>query len=411
MSEEKDWFQNQLRAALAALYSPPLLRKNPLVGLLGLDQKSNPTQSLQSILLNAIESLRPSERAPSKSEAWRLYQILRRRYTEQVPQNQVAGDFSLSIRQLQREESNAREELGDHLLKMYSLAPKLSLYFQRFSAGVADEETPAQPVSSRLQELEHLDESVPPQEARLNQVVEEMLDTITPLADSSQVTIHCEIPDDLPPIFLPIPLLRQALLNITSVILWHMQNGKISIQIQAVQQELILRVNGEAGPGQAVAGLNYTEELETASLLVKLCGGRLNTLGDPIHQATIHLPALEQAVVLVIDDNIDTLQLFRRYLAGSRYRMISAQSAAAGAALLQEVHPQVVVLDVMMPEQDGWRLLSLIRQRIGERLIPVIICSILPQENLALALGAADFLRKPVSRDQLMAALSRQLKP
>ena len=44
-------------------------------------------------------------------------------------------------------------------------------------------------------------------------------------------------------------------------------------------------------------------------------------------------------------------------------------------------------------------------------MIPVIICSILPQENLALALGAADFLRKPVSRDQLIAALDRQLKP
>ena len=410
MPEDREWFQTQLRSALTSLYSPPLLRKNALIGLLSCDQKSSPTQSLQTLLLNAIESLRPNERAPSKSEAWRLYQILRRRYTEQVPQNQVAIDLSLSIRQLQREESIAREELGDHLIKMYNLGVKLPPVQERGAVSGGYEETVSEPVSARLQELEHLDQAVPAQEARLDRVIEEMLETITPLATSRGVIIHCEIPDDLPPVFLAVPLLRQALLTITSVILWEVEDGRITVQIQATPNEVVIEVRGETGGGPSKLEHNHTEEMETAFLLVKLCGAKASAVGDPIRKVTIHLPALEQRAVLIIDDNQDTLQLFRRYLSGSHYRMISAQSAAAGEALLQESSPQIVVLDVMMPEQDGWRLLSLIRQRLGERMIPVIICSILPQENLALALGAADFLRKPVNRDRLLEVLDRQLK-
>ena len=128
MQSEKEWFHVQLRAVLNGLYNPQLLRKNPLVVLLKLEEKRNPSFELQSVLLDAIESLRPGERAPTQSEAWRLYQILRRRYTEQVPQNQVAADLSLSIRQLQREESNARGELGDYLYKEYDLAGRISTF-------------------------------------------------------------------------------------------------------------------------------------------------------------------------------------------------------------------------------------------------------------------------------------------
>jgi CheY-like chemotaxis protein len=114
---------------------------------------------------------------------------------------------------------------------------------------------------------------------------------------------------------------------------------------------------------------------------------------------------------LVIDDNADTQQLFRRYLTGSRYHLAGATDGQHGLALVQELAPQVILLDVMMPHEDGWTILARLREDPQSRHIPVIICTILPQEALARVLGAAHFLRKPVSRSQLLAALDQVTAP
>jgi CheY-like chemotaxis protein len=130
--------------------------------------------------------------------------------------------------------------------------------------------------------------------------------------------------------------------------------------------------------------------------------------GQPF-AAKISLPTLGQTTVLVIDDNADTRQLFRRYLSGSHYRFVGGSSAEEGLALALEVVPQLIVLDVMMPGQDGWTLLGQLREHPQTDHIPVIVSTILPQEELALDLGAADFIRKPVSQTALLSALDRQL--
>ena len=121
MSASREWFKKQVRIALGALYDPRSLRGSALVTLFDLHHKANPAPDLQAILLNAIEALRPAEQAPAVSKAWRLYQILRKRYTEQFQQPQAARDIGLSVRQMQREESLAREVLVDSLWVKYRL--------------------------------------------------------------------------------------------------------------------------------------------------------------------------------------------------------------------------------------------------------------------------------------------------
>jgi CheY-like chemotaxis protein len=153
--------------------------------------------------------------------------------------------------------------------------------------------------------------------------------------------------------------------------------------------------------------------LQTVEQLIQLCRGSLEVIswgkeGQPF-AAKITLPTLEQATVLVIDDNADTRQLFRRYLSGGHYRFVSASNAEEGLALALELMPQLIVLDVMMPGQDGWALLGQLREHPQTDHIPVIVSTILPQEELALDLGAADFIRKPVSQTALLSALDRQL--
>jgi CheY-like chemotaxis protein len=79
--------------------------------------------------------------------------------------------------------------------------------------------------------------------------------------------------------------------------------------------------------------------------------------------------------------------------------------------LAEELFPKVIVLDVMMPQIDGWELLASLRQHPNTSHIPVVVCTILPQEDMALSLGASGFVRKPVTRHIFLAALDRQVAP
>ena len=63
----------------------------------------------------------------------------------------------------------------------------------------------------------------------------------------------------------------------------------------------------------------------------------------------------------------------------------------------------------MLPEIDGWELLGRLREHPRTGKTPIIVCSILPQEDLALALGAATLIRKPVSQSAFLLALDQQL--
>ena len=65
----------------------------------------------------------------------------------------------------------------------------------------------------------------------------------------------------------------------------------------------------------------------------------------------------------------------------------------------------------MLPGIDGWELLGRIRSDPALREIPVIVCTVLPQEELAMALGAAAFVRKPINRQEFLAVLAEQVNP
>jgi CheY-like chemotaxis protein len=149
--------------------------------------------------------------------------------------------------------------------------------------------------------------------------------------------------------------------------------------------------------------------------LVRISGGvlELDLDRDPLtpFAATVVLPAAEQVPVLVIDDNADTLHLIERYLVSTRYLFVGTSDPDQALALAEQTAPRIIVLDVMLPGIDGWELLGRLREHPQTRDSPILVCTILPQEHLALTLGAAGFLRKPVNRTTLLLALDRQLQP
>ena len=105
-------FENELRTALTHLYDPAVLRDSLLVNRFGLDSRADAIVALRRILVEAIEALRPSDGAPPQSNAWRYYQILYGRYTEQFTQIEVSHDLGLSVRHLRRLEQRGFAGLG-----------------------------------------------------------------------------------------------------------------------------------------------------------------------------------------------------------------------------------------------------------------------------------------------------------
>jgi CheY-like chemotaxis protein len=267
---------------------------------------------------------------------------------------------------------------------------------------------------SRAEELAGFREAVSAEWVNLDAVIQDVLQTMAPLLSHSRVSIDYTAQADPHHLWLPGPILRQALLTLFGMAVRSVPAGSVNIRTMVSTQQIGLSIDASAGPEpispmevDKTAGVRITEEL------LHLCQGTLEVtwgeLPKPAFAALILLPASEQATVLVVDDNADTRQLCQRYLVGSRYRFAGAQDARKGLALAKELIPDIIVLDVMIPGTDGWALLGQLREDPRTGAIPVVICTILAQRELALALGAAEFVRKPINRAAFLALLDRQL--
>ncbi len=408
------WFTRQLRLALVSLYDPSIIRNSPLTELFEVERRHNPMFALQYIILNAIEALKPNESMPPVSRNWRVYQILRRRYSEQATQREVALELGLGLRQMQREENLARRTLAEYLWTTYDLENRAKKLPPSSAQIVALPPVPTIHVPSQTEELEKLRETVPAQMTDLEPVIREALKTLEPSSALRGVAVVYKAEASLPRVWSRGPVLQQALVSLVSLAIRYVPRGEVCIQPQVDPEQVCLLIHTTAPPQPpAPPPRDPAKSLQTVEQLMQLCRGSLEIIswgqeGQPF-AAKITLPTLGQATILMIDDNADTRQLFRRYLSDSHYRFVGASSAEEGLALALELVPQLIVLDVMMPGQDGWALLGQLREHPQIGHIPVIVSTILPQEELAFDLGAADFIRKPVSQITLLSALDRQL--
>jgi CheY-like chemotaxis protein len=97
--------------------------------------------------------------------------------------------------------------------------------------------------------------------------------------------------------------------------------------------------------------------------------------------------------------------LLAKTLEKEGYRVIPACNGVEALALAREHRPQAITLDVMMPQLDGWGALKELKADIELRDIQVIMVTVLNERGMAIPLGAADFLTKPVDRQRLTAIL------
>src|SRR2546426_2615820 len=112
-------------------------------------------------------------------------------------------------------------------------------------------------------------------------------------------------------------------------------------------------------------------------------------------------------VVLVVEDDPPAAELLRLYLEGAGYYVELARDGEEGFAKARRLRPNLLILDLLLPRIDGWDLLVRLKEEPETRAIPVVIVSIMEQQGKGFALGAADYLVKPVSREELLNALQR----
>jgi len=112
-------------------------------------------------------------------------------------------------------------------------------------------------------------------------------------------------------------------------------------------------------------------------------------------------------VVLVVEDDAAAAELLRLYLAGAGYRVEVARDGEEGFAKAWQLQPNLITLDLQLPKVDGWDVLIRLKGEPATRDIPVVIVSIVEEHGKGFALGAADYLVKPVSREEMLQALQR----
>lgn len=388
----------QIHRALLDLYDPPQLARSPLLTRLDLARQDDPPAALRRILLEAIEALKPPAAAPPQANAWRAYRILLHRYVQQIPQAEIAASLGFSVRQLQRHEQAALQLLADRLTAHYGLTAAA-----------------APPSAAPAGELARLRTAFASEAINLVEAVQAALKTARPLLEAAQVRAAVDISPRLPHVAGQIIPLRQALVSILTAVAHCAPAGPIELRAAAEAGQVCLAVRPAAGRSASSAALRNDDldNLAMARQLVGLSGGSLQWAQDAAEPfaAILRLPIAGQITVLAIDDNADSLHLLQRFMEGARYRLIAEPDPMRAIALACESAPQAIILDVMLPGMDGWELLGRLRQHPATAGIPVIVSTILPHEQLALTLGAAAFLRKPVSQAALLATLDALTGP
>ena len=114
----------------------------------------------------------------------------------------------------------------------------------------------------------------------------------------------------------------------------------------------------------------------------------------------------EAPLVLVVDDDATVRDLVERHLQRAGFAVATARGGQEGLRLVRELRPAAVTLDIMMPDLDGWTVLAAIKGDPALASIPVVLMSIVDQKNRGYALGAADYLVKPVNRTKLVETLT-----
>jgi CheY-like chemotaxis protein len=386
----QDEFIQQVRDVLNHLYDYPYLENHPLTlhycpesGLTG----PNRAQRLHRLLLETIEALHPPTAPAKDTSQARCYHLLVYRYVEEQTLEDIMAEFGYSRRQFFREQKKAVEMLAASLSEK---SPQPSAPSTKPNDALEDE---VERVLARRRAID------------ITEIIEGVLEVANHLAEQAGVIFKCDLNTPLPSIYGTRTLLRQVFLNALSNFIKCPGSQQIKLKVYAKKQRVVVELMTQVNPSNTLDDKNIQgPDLEAVRRLVESVDGHWP--GVEIHHrgylCRFDFPTDRQKVLLVVEDNESVIRAFRRYLTGYNYQVVGATTGPEALRLAHEVSPVAITLDVMIPNQDGWEILQALRKDPVTEDIPVIICSVLEDPELAHSLGATAYLHKPVAQADLL---------
>ena len=300
----------------------------------------------------------------------------------------------------------------------------------------------------------------------IQEAVHEVVSTIQPLVSRNRNQIAIECPEGIGSMVGDLVKFRQSLFNLLSNACKFTHNGQIWLKVTPVVRaglEFVDFAVKDTGIGMTPlqignlfqafvqADNSATRKYEGTGLGLTISRKFCNLMGGDIRVSsesgkgstfTIELPRfcneiesahpqapgravaaqvvppeeqeLARATILTIDDNPEALELVGRYLSREGYRVLTASSGEVGLTLARTHQPDVITLDVMMPQMNGWQVLAALKADPQVAAIPVVLLSVVENKEIGFALGATDCLTKPVDwakLDSLLGRLTHHTQP
>jgi signal transduction histidine kinase/ActR/RegA family two-component response regulator len=283
-----------------------------------------------------------------------------------------------------------------------------------------------------------------PTEFSLQEALEHALALVRERATRHGITLHLDVAPDVGPVQADELRIKQVIVNLLSnAVKFTSDGGRVDVRARADPGEVLVTVS-DTGTGVAVEDrerifdafqqggrkASTTEGtglgLTLSKRIIELHGGRIwvdsevgvgSTFGFAIPAGAAVAAADAQAddlgrpdggrTVVVIDDDRRSVDLLKVYLEAVGLHVTSARDGERGVELVRRLRPGRVVLDILLPGLDGWQVLESLKADPQTSAIPVVVVSILDERAKGLALGAAEYLVKPVSREEVLDALAR----
>ncbi len=282
-------------------------------------------------------------------------------------------------------------------------------------------------------------------------IVEDLVETVGPIAERTGTRIDVEIDDALGTMWADKTRVRQVLLNLLSNAAKFTRDGRACVRVTPTitggRRWFVIEVEDD-GIGMSEAQMSQIFEpfrqadpsttrdfggtglgLAISRTYCEMLGGSITVRSEKGTGScfTVRLPAeantasLEHPssgpvpvvsgsnpgvrTVLVVDDDPAAREIMTRYLTKASYYVVTAPTGEAGIELARRIRPDVITLDVRLPIADGWSVLTTLKGDDVTRDIPVVMVTMVEDREIGYALGATNFLVKPVERTHLIEAL------
>ena len=286
------------------------------------------------------------------------------------------------------------------------------------------------------------------EEFELSKILKEIEATIKPLVEKNNNKLKVEIESGIKTIKADITKIRQIVLNLLSNSSKFTKDGDIIFSIikSTSMENAYDFVVSDSGIGMSQEQVDkvfkpFTQAdekttrkfggtglgLTITKMFAEMMGGEINLkskegkgttftvtipkvvkeLKEDTSKLTTTIDTENPYTILVIDDDDNAQDMMKKYLQKQSISILQAKSGEEGLKLALEHMPDAITLDVMMPEMDGWEVLSALQANDKIKNIPVIMLTMADEPDLGFSLGATDYLTKPVNWSQLSTILKK----